>query len=72
MQRENLKGGEERWRLIVGGLLNILWPLATTWRGRAKTKGKRNRRIPSHSVGCLNLVEFLFWCYLVSGVLKAG
>lgn len=32
--------------------------------------GKRNRSNPSHSAGCLNLVEFLFWCYLVSCVLS--
>lgn len=34
---------------------------------QSKDLGKRNRSDPSHSVGCLILVEFLFWCYLVSG-----
>lgn len=36
---------------------------------QSKDLGKRNRSDPSHSVGRMNLVGFLFWCYLVSSVL---
>lgn len=33
---------------------------------QSKDYRKRNRSNLSNSVGCLNLVEFLLWCYLVS------